>query len=92
VFYGLRAGAKSDLDSKCRGDVCPKSLQSTQDKGQLYSTLSVVSLGVGVVGLGVATYLFVSGGKKNGQEQALMVPVDAHALPGGGEMTLSGRF
>jgi hypothetical protein len=97
VFYALRASAKSDLDGTCRGDVCPQSLESTQSKGKTYSTLTVVSLGVGVVGIGVATYLFVKGsggGAKSGGETAgLFVPVDVTALPhGGGAVTVRGRF
>ncbi|HVU03383.1 MAG TPA: hypothetical protein VHE30_16600 [Polyangiaceae bacterium] len=93
VFYGLRAGAKSDLDDKCRGNVCPESLKGTEDKGKLYSTLSVVSLGVGVVGVGVATYLFVSGsGKEKPPSTALRLPVDVSFSPSGSEVTVRGAF
>ncbi|HEX7670442.1 MAG TPA: hypothetical protein VF395_12690 [Polyangiaceae bacterium] len=98
IFYALRAGAKSDLDNGCRGSVCPESLHSTQDSGKTYSTLTMVSLGVGVVGVGVATYLFVkgdSGGAKSGAETArylALPPVDVTSLPGGGGVTVRARF
>jgi tetratricopeptide (TPR) repeat protein len=91
-FYILRAGAKSDLDDTCRGSVCPRSLEDKQKNGELYSTLSVVSLGVGIVGLGVATYLFVSGTPSSRTETAF-IPVDVAALPhGGGSVTVRARF
>ena len=99
TFYALRAGAKSDLEEGCRGDTCPASLEDTQKKGELYSTLSVVSLGVGVVGIGVATYLLVSAPASpappsaSGRGGQWFVPVDVAALPhGGGTVTVRGRF
>ncbi|HEX4477806.1 MAG TPA: hypothetical protein VH142_22110, partial [Polyangiaceae bacterium] len=61
VFYLLRNSAKNDLDHGCHGNVCPESLKSKQNDGELFTTLSMVSLGVGVVGVGLATYLFISG-------------------------------
>jgi len=91
VFYLMRQSEKNALDEVCRADnVCPASAKDKQDKGQLYTTLSMVSLGVGVVGVGVATYLFISGSQQR-REQAL-VPLDVAALPGGGAFTVRGRF
>ena len=98
AFYGLRAGAKKDLEEGCNGNVCPASLEDTQKNGELYSTLSVVSLGVGIVGFGMATYFLVSGSPSSGSATALaprrvFVPVDVAALPhGGGSVTLRARF
>lgn len=93
TFYVLRKGAESDLDDTCRGTVCPKSIEDTQNKGELYTTLSLVSLGVGVVGLGVATYLFVSAPKGGPEKANVFVPVDVAALPhGGGQLTVRARF
>ncbi len=90
AFFLMRSSEKSDLDAVCRGDVCPKSAENDQTKGQLYSTLSAVSLGVGVVGLGVATYLFVS--QPSGGDHVAFVPIDVAAGPGGGSVTVRGRF
>jgi hypothetical protein len=91
VFYILRSGAKSDLESGCRGDVCPQSLQDTQSKGELYSTLSMVTLGVGVVGIGVATVLLVTAPKK---EQATQTGLhwDVVGGPGTAAFSVDGRF
>jgi hypothetical protein len=91
VFFGLRKGAESDLDKVCRGNVCPKSLEDTQNKGQLYTTLSMVSLGVGVVGIGGATYLFIRDSKSHAPEQA-GVRWNVAFSPGGGSLQLRGKF
>jgi hypothetical protein len=91
AFFGLREGAKSDLDKGCDGNVCPKSLQSKEDNGKLYNTLAYVTLGVGIAGVGVATYLFIAGAGKH-EEQTASVPVDLAVLPGGGFVTVRGRL
>jgi hypothetical protein len=91
VFYILRSGAKSDLDEKCRADgVCPKSMEDTQSKGELYSTLSMVTLGVGVVGIGVATVLLVTAPKK--EQTTTGVRWDVVAGPGSAALSAYGRF
>jgi hypothetical protein len=91
AFFGLRQGAKSDLDRGCDGNVCPRSLQSKEDNGKLYTTLSIVTLGVGIAGVGVATYLFVAGSGKH-EERAASLPVDVAMLPHGGFVTVNGRL
>jgi hypothetical protein len=60
VFFLLRSGAASDLDSKCIQNVCPTSLQSTQDKGKTMTLLGNVTLGLGVVGVGVGAVLLLT--------------------------------
>ena len=91
VFFGLRQGAKSDLEKACDGNTCPASLQSKQNQGELYTTLAWVSLGVGVAGVGVATYLFLSGAGSSHEVRASL-PVDVAVLPGGGFVTVRGRL
>jgi hypothetical protein len=93
VFFILRNGAESDLDDVCRGSVCPESSRDTQDKGETYALLSTITLGVGVVGVGVATYLFISGSSTNGSS-ASVLPVDVGLATTGREsaVTLRGRF
>lgn len=93
AFFFLRKDAERTLDDTCRGSVCPESARSTQDKGQLYSTLSTVGLGVGVVGLGVATYLFIAHGRSGGgDEHARLVDVDVMASPRATGVRVRGRF
>ena len=91
VFFGLRAGAKSDLEKGCDGNTCPASLQDKQSQGELYTTLAWVSLGVGVAGVGVATYLFLSGAGASHEVRASL-PVDVAVLPGGGFVTVRGNM
>jgi PEGA domain len=60
VFLMLRQNAITTLDSVCtlpnRG--CPADAQSTYDQGRTYNLLANVTLGAGVVGVGVGTILF----------------------------------
>jgi hypothetical protein len=60
VFFLIRSGAASDLDSKCIQNVCPTSLQSTQDKGKTMTLLGNITLGLGVVGVGVGAVLLLT--------------------------------
>jgi len=92
VFYLLRNGAKNDLDHGCHGNVCPESLKSKQSDGELFSTLSMVSLGVGVVGVGLATYLFISGSHHTENVATTGVKWDAAIGPGMGAVRLDGVF
>jgi hypothetical protein len=91
AFFGLREGAKSDLEKGCDGNVCPQSLKSKEDNGKLYNTLAFVTLGVGVVGVGVATYLFIAGSGKH-DEVTASLPIDIAVLPQGGFVTVRGRL
>jgi hypothetical protein len=92
AFFALRESAKSDLDKTCKDGVCPRSLQGKQDDGKLFTTLSFVSLGVGIAGLGAATYLFLSGTGTTKEQAAMSVPVDVAVLPQGGFVTVRGRM
>jgi len=99
IFYMLRAGAISDHDKQCVNNVCPSSLQDTGDKGKTYTTLGNVTLGVGIVGLGVgAVMLLTSGGDAGGAKpdaasasnprMTVMIGGDHH----GAEANLVGTF
>lgn len=82
VFFILRQGAISDLDAACPSRVnCPSDLESTRDSGKMYSTLSVITLGVGVVGVGTGVTLLIMGnGKGKSPEAALTLGApSAHA-------------
>jgi hypothetical protein len=94
VFYVLRNGAASKLDDACRGSVCPESVQGEQEKGERYALFSMVSLGVGVVGLGAATALFLMNGSSEASaiRPALPVEVDVIATGSTAGVNVSGRF
>ncbi len=61
VFYILRNQANSDLDAECINDVCPDTLEDTQSRGESYSMLTGVTLGIGVVGISVAAIWLLTG-------------------------------
>ncbi|MBI5533630.1 MAG: hypothetical protein HY898_13000 [Deltaproteobacteria bacterium] len=65
VFYLMRNKAISDLDAQCIDTRCPASMQDTGDKGKMYTTLGNVTLGLGVVGIGVGTVLLLTGNKSS---------------------------
>jgi hypothetical protein len=63
VFGILAIGKKNDLDSACNpSKVCGKAQQDTIDSGTTFATVSTVGLGVGIVGVGVGTYLLLTSG------------------------------
>lgn len=92
AFFGL-SGQKEykDLEEECSPDCTDADVEGVRTK----RLIADVSLGVGVVSLGVATYLFVSppgrGKAKSGARQRWFA-LDAGPLPGGGYTTVSGRF
>ena len=97
IFFALRAGAVSDLDSACgpAHDHCPPDSESTYNHGKTYSTLADITLGLGVVGLGTGTVLYFMEQKKAKAAPAsasvsLGVAPSAPGAPLG--MTFAGRF
>ncbi len=67
VLYSLRNKEETALKSECFNTVCPASSSDKIDRANRLGALSAVFFGVGVAGVGVATYLFV---KPAGQEPA----------------------
>jgi hypothetical protein len=63
IFFALKGQAEQELDDGCLGTVCPDTLESTEQRGKTYALLSGVTLGVGIVGVGVGTVMLVSRGK-----------------------------
>lgn len=61
VFYVLRNQANSDLDAECINDVCPDTLEDTQSRGENYSMLTGVTLGIGIAGVSVAAIWLLTG-------------------------------
>lgn len=70
VFFGLRAKAESDLNAGCRGNVCPQRLQSTENSGKTDTVVADVTLGVGLVGVGVAAVLLLTSGSSSSKPPA----------------------
>jgi tetratricopeptide (TPR) repeat protein len=75
-FLLQRNKAEDDLNSSCHGDVCPSNKKSVGDDGKRYATYTNVALGIGVVGIGVATVMLLSsGGEEKPEKSALRVDV-----------------
>lgn len=58
VFFYKKAGdAKDELDAGCIGNKCPDTLRDTQSRGETYTTLGGVSLGIGIASLAAGAVL-----------------------------------
>jgi hypothetical protein len=91
-FFGVRAGAISDLDKVCGSDRknCPASAASTRDSGQTASTISTATFigGLGALAVGATLILVAPSSKKP-------APTVGLALGGPGDLggaTLAGTF
>jgi hypothetical protein len=90
VFFILRQGAISDLDSSCPSrQNCDPALQDKASSGKTYSTVSLITLGVGVAGLGTGAALFFIGNGSGKSPEAALVPGASRADVGA---SLIGRF
>ena len=57
VFWYVREKAIDDLNNGCSTDnICPTNLKSTQTRGEHASVAAPVFLGIGLLGLSIATY------------------------------------
>jgi hypothetical protein len=93
VFLALRQGANSDLEKACRDGTCPRPQQDTLDRGNLYGTLSLGSLGVGLVGAGLATYFALdAASSRSATATGPRWVATVQPLAGGAAAGLSGRF
>ena len=63
--------------------------ESPKDRVDMELRVADISLGVGIVGLGVATWLFFT---RPSATESQAVVLDVHAAPGGGVATLGARF
>lgn len=81
-FYTKKKDSQSQLEDFCRPDgTCPQSKQSLADDGKRYALLTNVGLGVGVVGIGVAAVLLLSGGG-SAEKPKTAARVQLNVLPG----------
>jgi hypothetical protein len=86
VFWGLRQGERSDLHRACDGAVCPKVQRNAIERGDRYTTLTAVSLGIGVAaGAGLAVYLLTP--RRPPRVSGAVVP-----LAGGAAAVFGGSF
>ncbi|HQF23270.1 MAG TPA: hypothetical protein PL065_07395 [Polyangiaceae bacterium] len=61
----MRSSTIQDHEDQCVGNVCPRSLEDTGDKGKTYGMVGNITLGVGLVGVGVGTIMLLAGGSSS---------------------------
>jgi hypothetical protein len=88
VFLYMRQKTISDLDKVCIDGHCPPDSKSTEDSGKLYQTVSLVTLGVGVVGLAVGSVLVFT----SKSESPAKVSVTTAAPGALGGLSVQGSF
>ncbi len=92
IFFVLRQNAIHTLDSQCvlpPGNSCPPEAEATYERGKTYNLLADVTLGVGIIGVGVGTVLWFTQ-KKSPSAPAVGVAPMAARTPLG--VTLAGSF
>ena len=90
VFYLRRTGEIDDLEGQCIDGVCPDKSQDSIDKANRYGTLSLVTLGLGVAGVGAGVILLARGSETSARAAPLRVQVGAS--PGAARVTAQVRF
>jgi hypothetical protein len=87
AYFGLTGkNDVSDLRSTC----APACDQDKVDKARAKLIIADISLGVGIVALGVATYLLIA--NRPAASATVTTAIDVKAVPGGGVAQLGGRF
>jgi PEGA domain len=88
VTGGLALRKRSDLQSECRGELCPSSSKKKISNYHLYGTISAVGLAVGVAGLGAGLVLLLTEPKAEESARGFSV----HPLLGLGTLGAEGSF
>lgn len=92
VFYLQKRSAMDDLDAVCgpNRDQCPASSHARFEDAKRYDTLATVTGVVGVVAVGTAVTLLLTGKEKKAPASAMVVTPQVGARAGG--VVLDGRF
>lgn len=87
VMFGLAQGAKNDLDGACDAQLqCPPEMQDTYNRAETYATVGNVTLGLGIVGVGLGAFFYITHER---DQVSGLVPGAPGALAGGSYV---GRF
>jgi hypothetical protein len=94
IFYMLRGSTMSDLDSVCgpNRDDCPADSEATFDKGKTYTTLSNVTLGLGIVGVGAGVVLYLTDSGPSTEPAGATIGVSPSGPNASMGATFVGRF
>jgi hypothetical protein len=94
VMYALRGSTITELEEACgpTRDRCPDDKRALADRGQTYTTVGNVLLGVGVVAVGAAVVLYVTGGPSKSSSSSARAMIQPTVGPGTFGLGLSGAF
>jgi len=99
VTLALRESAISSLDDACPSGACPRSreneLSSTRSRAQAEGPIAAVFAGLGVVGVGIGTYLLLTSHRAPAASAVSASRKDALArrpISGAGNFSLAGRM
>lgn len=88
AYFGTQFDSKLDEMDACK----PNCAQADADDASFTRTMAFVSAGIGVVSLGVATYLFVSSSGQETAEVSSVPRIDLMPVRGGAVGSFGGRF
>jgi hypothetical protein len=92
VTFLVRNGAESDLDAECPTHTnCPRTLESTVDRGQTMSTLTNVLFPVGLAGVAAGVVLVLVSRPKTSEPTSARIQ-DLRIAPALGGLSFGGRF
>jgi hypothetical protein len=94
TFFGLRAlSQQKTADKDCDGDVChnPTALAANSEAIKS-ANLATVGFGVGIVGIGVGTFLLLSGGSSSSRTATNSPSIVGSVGPSSGGVAVSGRW
>jgi hypothetical protein len=95
AVFGIQALSKrSQSDEQCPNDQCTAEGVALNDEAKTAAWIANIGVGLGLVGIGVGTYLILTAGPKQEAPPASTATrriwVDANALPNGGRVSVGG--
>jgi hypothetical protein len=93
-YFGVHALSKRNESSKhCPTDsTCSDEGVTLNQQAYTSAWISNIAIGLGVVGIGVSTYLFLKDGGESGRAQGLSLGLDAGLMPGGAGLRVHGAL
>ncbi len=93
TFFGLRAlSQQKEADKNCNGDLCHPAGLAANSEAIKAANLATVGFGVGIVGIGVGTYLFLSGGSSSSRTATNSPTIVGSVGTSSGGIAVSGRW
>jgi tetratricopeptide (TPR) repeat protein len=91
IYYGIQASKVATEVEEHRGEWDAEA-QALEDKGERDQLISYVFVGGGIVAVGIAVALYVSGGSSSSAAATPSTTVSATPMPGGGIVVLGASF